>query len=135
MSCAALEKEWAKLTQAGTEIEHCEIIQFGTESFNYASRPFVERIVTEPLSNEVKDTPGIPLDQLLDKFLAEGQIDMTFFTYAGIPGGFMRVGTLCMKPSEGTEILNIKFERHGIHYNSKGLKRGNNLRTEKQLIC
>jgi len=110
MSCAALEKEWGQLTQAGTEIEHCEIIKFRTESFNYASRSFIERIATEPFSYKVKDTLGIPLDQLLDKFLAERQIEMTFFAYAGIPGSFMGVRALCMKPSERTEILDVELK-------------------------
>jgi hypothetical protein len=122
MSCATLEKEWAQLAQAGTEIEHCKITQFRTESFNDAPWSLVERIVTEPFSYEVKDATGIPLDQLLYKFLAEGQIDMAFFAYAGIPGGFMGVGTLCMKPSERTEILNVELERHGTHYTGKKLK-------------
>ncbi len=121
MSCATLEKEWAQLAQAGTKIEYCKITQFRTESFYDASWSFVERIVTEPFSYEVKDASGIPLDQLLDKFLAKGQIDMTFFAYVGIPGSFMSVGTLCMKPSERTEILNVELERHGIHYTGKKL--------------
>ena len=120
MSCAAVEKEGIQLAQAAPEIEHREITQLRAESFNHAPRPFVEHIAAEPFSDEVKEALGIPLDQLFDKFLAEGQVDVTFFAYAGIPGGFMRVGPLCMKPSERTEILYFKFKRHGIQYKGKG---------------